>query len=60
MPLRTLRVIKGSDPPQNEVKHVTLAQRVEAVNMHGGFGTWAASVSVGGATGMQEVAAKHS
>jgi len=32
---------------------------VQAVNEHGGFGTWAADVVVGSMAGMQDVVARH-
>jgi type III restriction enzyme len=52
--------IKGVDSPQDQAKRAALAQWVEAVNAHGGFGTWAADVVVGDASGMQDVVEKHS
>lgn len=52
--------IKGVDSPQDKAKRAALAQWVEAVNAHGGFGTWAWDVVVGDAAGMQDVVAKHS
>lgn len=51
--------IKGEDSPQDQAKRAALAQWVEAVNAHGGFGTWACDVVVGDAAGMQDVVAKH-
>lgn len=51
--------IKGVDSPQDQAKRAALAQWVEAVNAHGGFGTWAADVVVGDAAGMQDVVDKH-
>lgn len=51
--------IKGVDSPQDKAKRAALAQWVEAVNAHGGFGTWAWDVVVGDAAGMQDVVARH-
>jgi type III restriction enzyme len=51
--------IKGEDSPQDKAKRAALAQWVEAVNAHGGFGTWAWDVVVGDAAGMQDAVAKH-
>ena len=51
--------IKGEDSPQDQAKRAALAQWVEAVNAHGGFGTWAWDVVVGDAAGMQDVVARH-
>lgn len=51
--------IKGEDSPQDQAKRAALAQWVDAVNAHGGFGTWAWDVVVGSAAGMQDVVAKH-
>lgn len=51
--------IKGEDSPQDQAKRAALAQWVEAVNAHGGFGTWAWGVVVGDAVGMQDMVAKH-
>lgn len=42
--------IKGVDSPQDQTKRDALAPWVEAVNAHGGFGTWASDVVVGDAT----------
>ena len=33
--------IKGEDSPQDQARRAALAQWVEAVNVHGGFGTCA-------------------
>lgn len=52
--------IKGVDSPQDQAKRAALAQWVEAVNAHGGFGTWAWDVVVGDAAGMRDVVEKHS
>lgn len=37
--------IKGEDSPQNKAKRDALAEWVEAVNAHGGFGTWVSDVA---------------
>ncbi len=51
--------IKGVDSPQDQAKRAALAQWVDAVNAHGGFGTWAWDVVVGDAAGMRDVVDKH-
>jgi type III restriction enzyme len=51
--------IKGVDSPQDQAKRTALAQWVDAVNAHGGFGTWAWDVVVGDAAGMRDVVEKH-
>lgn len=51
--------IKGVDSVQDQAKRAALAQWVEAVNAHGGFGTWAWDVVVGDAAGMKDVVEKH-
>jgi type III restriction enzyme len=51
--------IKGEDSPQDQAKRAALALWVQAVNEHGGFGTWAADVVVGSMAGMQDVVEKH-
>jgi len=51
--------IKGEDSDQDRAKRVALAQWVEAVNVHGGFGTWAADVAVGEAAMVRDVIDKH-
>jgi len=38
-PLTALLEIKGVDSPQDQAKRAALAQWVQAVNEHGGFGT---------------------
>jgi type III restriction enzyme len=52
--------VKGVDSVQDQAKRAALAQWVEAVNAHGGFGTWAWEVVVGEAAGMIDVVEKHS
>src|ERR1051325_4768447 len=37
--------VKGMDDQQNKTKRVFLSEWVQAVNLHGGFGKWAADVS---------------
>lgn len=51
--------IKGEDSAQDQAKRAALDQWVQAVNAHGGFGTWAWDVVVDAAAGMQDVVAKH-
>lgn len=51
--------IKGQDTDQDKAKRVALAQWVDAVNAHGGFGTWAADTVVGEAAGVQDVIGLH-
>ena len=51
--------IKGVDSPQDQAKRAALDQWVQAVNAHGGFGTWAWDVVVGEAAGMRDVVEKH-
>jgi type III restriction enzyme len=38
--------VKGQDTPQDQTKREFLAEWVEAVNEHGGFGRWASAVSL--------------
>ena len=54
-PLTALLEIKGEDSPQDQAKRAALAQWVQAVNEHGGFGTWAWDVVVGEAAGLRDV-----
>ena len=54
-PLTALLEIKGVDSPQDQAKRAALAQWVQAVNEHGGFGTWAWDVVVGEAAGLRDV-----
>lgn len=51
--------IKGQDTDQDKAKRVALAQWVDAVNAHGGFGTWAADTVVAEAAGVQDVIGLH-
>jgi type III restriction enzyme len=58
-PLTALLEIKGVDSPQDQAKRAALAQWVQAVNEHGGFGTWAWDVVVGDAAGLRDVIDAH-
>jgi type III restriction enzyme len=51
--------IKGEDSPQDQAKRAALAQWVQAVNEHGGFGTWAWDVVVGEAASLLDVIDAH-
>lgn len=51
--------VKGQDSPQDQAKRAALQLWVEAVNQHGGFGTWVADAVVGSAAGMNDVIARH-
>jgi len=51
--------IKGVDSDQDKAKRAALAQWVNAVNAHGGFGTWAADAVVAEAAGVQDVIGMH-
>lgn len=51
--------VKGQDSPQDQAKRAALAQWVNAVNAHGGFGTWAWDVVVGDAAGMRDAVDRH-
>ena len=52
--------VKGQDSPQDQAKRAALKQWAEAVNAHGGFGTWACDVVAEEAAGMQDAVARHS
>ena len=43
--VRLVLEVKGEDSPQNRTKREFLAEWVEAVNEHGGFGRWTSAVS---------------
>ena len=58
-PLMALLEIKGVDSPQDQAKRAALAQWVQAVNEHGGFGIWAWDVVVGEAAGLRAVIDAH-
>ena len=47
--------VKGQNSPQDQAKRAALDLWVQAVNAHGGFGTWVADVVVGSAAGMRDV-----
>ena len=51
--------IKGEDSEQDRAKRGALSQWVEAVNAHGGFGTWASDVVVGEPAGARDVIDRH-
>ena len=58
-PFTALLEIKGLDSPQDQAKRAALAQWVQAVNEHGGFGTWAWDVVVGDAASLRDVIGAH-
>ena len=58
-PLTALLEIKGLDSPQDQAKRAALAKWVQAVNEHGGFGTWAWDVVLGEAAGLRDVIDAH-
>ena len=58
-PLMALLETKGVDSPQDQAKRAALAQWVQAVNEHGGFGTWAWDVVVGEAASLRDVIDAH-
>lgn len=51
--------VKGQDSPQDQAKRAALELWVQAVNAHGGFGTWVADAVVGSAAGMNDAVQKH-
>ena len=51
--------IKGEDSEQDRAKRVALAQWVEAVNAHGGFGTWAADVVTAEVATVRDAVGRH-
>ena len=51
--------IKGKDSDQDRAKRVALGQWVDAVNAHGGFGTWAADAVVSEAAGVRDAIDLH-
>lgn len=51
--------IKGEDSEQDRAKRGALKQWVEAVNAHGGFGTWACDVVVGEPATARDVIELH-
>lgn len=50
--------IKGQPNDESKDKHAALAQWVEAVNQHGGFGTWRLD-EVDSSSGIADVLCKH-
>lgn len=50
--------VKGEDSPQSRTKREFLAEWVEAVNDHGGFGHWSADVSYS-PSDLYDVLARH-
>ena len=51
--------IRGVDSEQDRAKRGALAQWVEAVNAHGGFGTWASDVVAGEPAATMDVVGRH-
>jgi type III restriction enzyme len=51
--------VKGQDSPQDQAKRAALAQWGNAVNAHGGFGTWTWDVVIGDAAGMRDAVDRH-
>ena len=51
--------IKGEDSEQDRAKRGALAQWVQAVNAHGGFGAWVGDVVVGEPSMAQDVVDRH-
>ena len=51
--------IKGEDSDQDRAKRIALGQWVEAVNAHGGFGTWAHDVVVAEPAGIHDAIDRH-
>lgn len=51
--------VKGQDSAQDRAKRAALQQWVEAVNLHGGFGTWVADVVADSAAGMRDAIDRH-
>jgi type III restriction enzyme len=51
--------IKGQDSLQDQAKRKALDQWIEAVNAHGGFGTWVADVVANEAAGMRDALDRH-
>jgi type III restriction enzyme len=56
--VRLVLEVKGQDTPKDRAKRAYLAEWVEAVNEHGGFGRWAADVSLS-PSDLADVLAKH-
>jgi type III restriction enzyme len=51
--------VKGQDSAQDQAKRAALDLWVQAVNAHGGFGTWAWDVVVDSAAGMRDAMDRH-
>jgi type III restriction enzyme len=51
--------VKGEDSPQDEAKRAALRQWTEAVNAHGGFGTWTADVVLAGPARARDLIDRH-
>lgn len=51
--------VKGEDSPQDEAKRAALRQWTEAVNAHGGFGTWTADVLLAEPARARDVIDRH-
>jgi type III restriction enzyme len=56
--VRLVLEVKGQDSPKDRAKRGYLAEWVEAVNEHGGFGRWAADVSLS-PSDLADILAKH-
>ena len=52
--------VKGQDSAQDQAKRAALGQWVEAVNAHGGLGTWAADVVLEEVAGTVDAVIRHS
>ena len=55
---RLVLEVKGQDSQQDRAKRSYLAEWVEAVNEHGGFGHWAADVSLS-PSDVSDILARH-
>jgi len=55
---RLVLEVKGQDSPKDRAKRAYLAEWVQAVNEHGGFGRWAADVSLS-PSDLADMLAKH-
>ncbi|MEO8133347.1 MAG: DEAD/DEAH box helicase family protein [Betaproteobacteria bacterium] len=51
--------VKGEDSAQDQAKRAALRQWVEAVNAHGGLGSWAADVVLGEPAGARDVVDRY-
>ena len=52
--------VKGQDSAQDQAKRAALGQWVEAVNAHGGLGTWASDVVLEEVAGTMDAVVRHS